>query len=293
MIYFGLLLLGLCLGSFVNALVWRLHMQLDADGNPIVSKKEKAVSSKASDKVADSSLSILNGRSMCPHCKHELSVKDLVPVFSWLSLGGKCRYCKKPISRQYPFVELLTAILFMISFVAWPTSLDSAWAVLGFATWLIALTGLVALAVYDIKWMLLPNRIVFPLMGIVTASVALQFVIGRPLDQLVFVVVNCVLSGGIFWILFQISGGKWIGGGDVKLGFLLGLLLPASATSSFLFLFMASILGLLYSLPLMLTGKLTKTSHVPFGPFLIAGAFVVVLWGEAITNWYITGLLGL
>ena len=91
--------LGVCFGSFVNALVWRIHEQ----SKP---KKKRAAS--------DKELSVVSGRSMCPNCKHTLSTKDLLPVISWLTLGGKCRYCSKPISWQYPSVEMLTALLFVV-----------------------------------------------------------------------------------------------------------------------------------------------------------------------------------
>src|SRR4051812_13278636 len=100
MIIAVLIVFGLCLGSFVNALVWRVHEQEAA-------------------KKPNKKLSVLNGRSMCPHCEHELAAKDLIPVLSWLSLGGKCRYCHKPISKQYPLVELLTALLVVGSYIWW------------------------------------------------------------------------------------------------------------------------------------------------------------------------------
>src|SRR5262245_41082320 len=96
---------GLCWGSFVNAFVWRLH---ELETNKRLSKSQKK------------KLSILHGRSMCPDCHNELAWYDLLPVVSWLSLKGKCRYCGKPISWQYPFVEALTAALFVLSYVFWP-----------------------------------------------------------------------------------------------------------------------------------------------------------------------------
>src|SRR5690606_2157613 len=108
MIIIFLAILGLCVGSFVNALVWRLRMQ-ESSGK----------------KKSDRKMSISRGRSMCPHCRHELSAVDLVPVFSWLFLGGKCRYCRKPISKQYPLVELVTSILFIASYVFWPDAVGS------------------------------------------------------------------------------------------------------------------------------------------------------------------------
>jgi prepilin signal peptidase PulO-like enzyme (type II secretory pathway) len=265
---------GLCLGSFVNALVWRLSQQLDSEGEPKkLSKKTKA------------DLSIAKGRSMCPNCKHTLAWYDLVPVFSWLSLGGKCRYCKKPISWQYPLVELLTSALFVISYVAWPLAFGEAWVTVCFITWLVSLVGLVALTVYDIRYMLLPNRIVYPLIYITAGSLVLQFMLGRPIQDIWSILGAIAVAAGIFWVLYQVSGGTWIGGGDSKLGVLAGLLL-ASPIQAFLFLFVASLLGLLYTMPLLLTKRLTRASRVPFGPFLIAALIVVVLWGAKITTWY-------
>src|SRR3954465_436221 len=107
MIIAVLVVLGLCLGSFVNALVWRLHEQEEGGSKKAAAKK----------------LSIIKGRSMCPHCKHALKPIDLIPVISWLSLRGKCRYCSKPISIQYPIVELSTALLFVVSYIWWPEPL--------------------------------------------------------------------------------------------------------------------------------------------------------------------------
>lgn len=266
--------LGICLGSFINALVWRLSQQLDAEGEPKkLSKRQSA------------DLSIAKGRSMCPNCKHTLAWNDLVPVFSWLSLGGKCRYCKKPISSQYPLIELLTGVLFVVSYIAWPLDFGENWVLVSFVAWLVALVGLIALAVYDAKYLLLPNRILYPLIVITAGSLLLQFVLGRPLSDVWQILIALAIAAGVFWVIYQVSGGAWIGGGDIKLGILAGLLL-ATPTQAFLYLFVASVLGLAYSLPLMLAKRLTKASKVPFGPFLIASLIIVVLWGESLASWY-------
>ena len=256
MIIVALVVFGLCLGSFVNALVWRLHEQ----------KTQK-------------------GRSMCPHCKHALAAKDLVPVLSWLALGGKCRYCHKPISVQYPLVELGTAALFVVSYVFWPVELTGT-EVLSFGLWLGLLVGLMALLVYDLKWMLLPNRLVYPL-GIMAALLALVGVIGaaEPLTAVINLLLAVTVGGGIFYVLFQVSGGKWIGGGDVKLGWLLGLVV-ATPARALLLIFLASVGGSLVSLPLLVSGRLKRSTVIPFGPFLILAAIVVYLFGADMLDWY-------
>jgi prepilin signal peptidase PulO-like enzyme (type II secretory pathway) len=229
---------------------------------------------------------------MCPSCKHTLAWYDLVPVFSWLSLGGKCRYCKAPISKQYPLVELLTGALFVVSYIVWPLDLGEKWVLVGFVTWLIVMVGLIALAVYDAKYLLLPNRIVYPLIYISLASLAAQFMLGRAFSDVWLILAAIAVASGVFWVIYQLSNGAWIGGGDIKLGLLAGLLL-ATPVQAFLYLFLASVLGLLYSLPLMATKRLTKSSKVPFGPFLIASLIIVVLWGERLANWYSQTMLGL
>ncbi len=273
MIIVALVIFGLCLGSFVNALVWRLHEQ-----------DHSADKKKLSQKYLDQ-LSITKGRSMCPHCRHELAAKDLVPVFSWLVLRGKCRNCAKPISVQYPLIEIATALLFVASYIWWPVSLDGInIAIFGF--WLVLLTGLMALLVYDLHWMLLPNRIVYPL-GAVAAVQAILSVIwsDEPLSVLLNLIGSVIVGGGLFYLLYQLSGGKWIGGGDVKLGWLLGLIVGTPARS-LLCIFIAAILGSLVSLPMLAGGKLKRNSTIPFGPFLIAGAIIVELLGGSILHWY-------
>lgn len=279
MILILLIALGLCFGSFTNALVWRIHEQDEEHDKTKPSKKY----------LKD--LSISKGRSMCPDCKHTLAAKDLVPVLSWLSTRGKCRYCKKPISAQYPIVELATAALFVASYIWWPQPLAGS-EVISFAAWLVLLIGFMALTVYDFHWFLLPNRIMFPLvpvaalLAIVEASRA-----GDPLRAVIYTALGVLIGGGIFYALFQFSKGKWIGGGDVKLGWLLGLVVGTPG-KALLVIFLASILGSLMALPFLLTGKLKRTSTIPFGPFLIAAAVITVLFGTSILDWYQRLLIG-
>jgi len=272
MIIAVLIVFGLCLGSFVNALAWRLREQ------------ELETDKKKPNKAYLKSLSISRGRSMCSHCHHELAAKDLVPVISWLSLKGKCRYCQKSIPDS-PIVELSTAALFVISYMYWPLALEG-WQTVIFGLWLAILVGLVALTVYDLRWFLLPNRIIYPLAVIALIQAAIVFAISpEPLKTGLMMAAAVAIGGGIFYFIFQISGGKWIGGGDVRLGWLLGLIV-ASPAKSLLFIFVAALVGTFISVPLLLSGRLKRSAVIPFGPFLILGAIIAVLFGANILDWY-------
>jgi len=207
-------------------------------------------------------------------------------------LRGKCRYCHKPISAQYPIVELITAGLFVTSYIWWPTATElhssalCSWPFALFGFWLIALIGLIALALYDLKWFLLPNRIVYPVLFFVLATVLFRSIVLTPhLSSLLSVLYSLLIGGGLFYLIFQISNGKWIGGGDVKLGALLGLIL-ADPWLSLMMIFLASLIGTGVSLPLLALKKVKKDSHIPFGPFLIAGTILARLFGAALIAWY-------
>lgn len=266
MIIAYLFLLGLALGSFVNALVWRVHEQA----------KPKAKQVKAN-------LSITKGRSICPHCQHQLGFWDLIPVCSWLWLRGKCRYCHRAISWQYPLVELATALLFVVSYLAWPYDF-SAIGIFQFGTWLICLTAFMALLVYDLKWMILPNRIVFPLIAIAALQTLVLAVWQQDIQIIIGGLLGVLCLAGLFYALFQISDGKWIGGGDVKLAVALGLVV-SGPVKSFLLLFIAACLGTICSVPALLKGK-KATHQLPFGPFLIVATIIVYLFGTSLVVWY-------
>lgn len=272
MIIVALAALGLIFGSFINALVWRLHTQ-----SLPKSKRPKKVN-----------LSMTRGRSVCVDCHHELAWYDLIPVFSWVLLRGKCRYCHKPIHWQYPVVELLTAVIFVLSGIFWPlesTGVHEWLPLLNLAGWLVVVVGMVALVIYDFRWMLLPNRIVYPLTILALLLTALNVGLGGGKEVLFGTLFGVAIAGGLFFVLFYVSNGKWIGGGDVKLGFLSGLLL-ADPYLAFLMLFTASTLGTFAVIPAMISGRLKTSSRVPFGPFLAVATIVVKLFGQVLIDWY-------
>jgi leader peptidase (prepilin peptidase) / N-methyltransferase len=263
-------LLGLLIGSLVNAVVWRLHEQSSA-------RKSK---SGKSDK-----LSIVSGRSMCPKCRHQLAAIDLIPVLSWLSLRGRCRYCRTPISVQYPMVELAMAVLYALlgfSLTQVPLSLV-AWFEIAF--WLYFLAVLAILAVYDWKWYILPDAVLLPAIVVGMIRLGALVALGYPLEFAVWALLAALVAGGSFYALVAVSRGKWMGGGDIKLVFLMGLILGgAKLVVALMIAFNA---GAIVGLLLIALKRKNRNDHIPFGPFLVGGTIIALLYGQVIVDWYV------
>jgi prepilin signal peptidase PulO-like enzyme (type II secretory pathway) len=254
-------LIGLAMGSFVGALVWRLKNKKD----------------------------FVSDRSECEHCHHKLSVLDLIPVVSWLMLGGKCRYCKKEIDWLSPLMELSMGALFVTSYFFWPLGFDQWQAIASFVIWLLYLVLLTTLFIYDIKWMLLLDKLVFPLIGLAIIDAGLRVSLMPNVNYIIYVVTGAVVISGFYALLYFVSKGKWVGFGDVKLGFFIGTVLGWQ--KAILVLLLSNVIGFLVVVPGLLTGKLSRKSRVPFGPFLIVAFFIAGLFGDIIINWYIYDLL--
>lgn len=269
MIYTTVILgvLGLVFGSFVNALVWRLKHKRNW----------------------------VNDRSECVHCHHKLSALDLVPVLSWLALRGKCRYCKKKISSQYPIVELVVALLFAGSYFFWPVQLNhlAPWYnFVDFGFWLIFIIFLMTLFLYDLRWYVLPDKLTYPLIALGLMDGILRIIwVQHALDAsaLLNLLYGILPIGALYAFLFFISKGTWVGLGDAKLGVFIGLVLGWQGAA--LVLFLANFLGVLVILPGLLSKKLSRTSRIPFGPFLIVSFFVTGIFGVRLIDWYMTHFL--
>jgi prepilin signal peptidase PulO-like enzyme (type II secretory pathway) len=284
--YVGIGLLGLVMGSFAGATVWRLRArQLLRDkkaDEPYDKAELKQLLPLTKAKLADD-------RSRCLHCQHVLRWYDLLPIVSWLSTRGLCRYCKQPIGTFEPLIEVGTAAVFITFTFVWlhmfglqPISL----VLLGL--WLAALTMLAILFAYDLKWYLLPDSIVFPLIGLSVVIAGLMLKISHVPNlavSLVSLAGSVLILAGLYFVLWFISKGKWVGFGDVKLGIALGLLL-IDWKFALLALFLANFIGTLIVLPGLLTRKLNRQTQVPFGPLLIAGFLIALIGGQAIINSY-------
>lgn len=204
------------------------------------------------------------GRSYCPHCKHQLNWFDLMPVLSFFILQGRCRYCQKKISWQYPLVEIATGLLFLLIF-------NFQLPIFNF----IIAPLLIIIFVYDLKHYIIPDKIIYP--AVVIAAI--------------FNFTNWLsaLGAAVFFLaIVLVSRGKWMGVGDIKLGFLMGLVL--GFPNILVALFLAFMMGAIIGIGLIVASKKTLKSEVPFGPFLVSATFIALFYGQQIINWYLSFL---
>lgn len=287
-VYVVLVLVGLCMGSFAGATVWRLRAEELSDdkaNNEGYDKNEyhrlkKLMSVKPS-----------QDRSLCLHCSYRLKWYDLIPLVSWISLKGKCRSCHRPIGYFEPLIELGVALFFVLSFAAWPYPLDSGLEMARLILWLASGVGLAILFVYDTKWFMLPDKVNFTVIGLALVSAVIVIVDSADkVEALISLAGSTVILSGLYYLIYKVSRGRWIGFGDIKLGLGLALLL-ADWGLAFVALFAANLIGCLIVIPLMAMKKLKRDSRIPFGPLLIIGAVVAQLIGVLLIDWYTTSLL--
>jgi prepilin signal peptidase PulO-like enzyme (type II secretory pathway) len=282
-VYLALVLIGLCMGSFAGATVWRIRArQLAQDkrnGDDIDQAEYKRLN-----KLTKKSL--INDHSVCLNCSYRLKWYDLIPLLSWVLLGGKCRKCRKPIGYFEPLMEIGVAAFFVLSYAFWPYQLHTNLEIIRLITWLLAGVGLVIMFAYDKKWSILPDSVNYIVIGLGVISAFLVIVNSTDQVNALFSILgSIVILSGLYLVIYVISKGMWIGFGDVKLCLGLALLL-ADWRLAFIALFAANLIGSLAVLPGLMMKKLKGNSHVPFGPLLIAGFLVAGLFGIHILDWY-------
>jgi leader peptidase (prepilin peptidase) / N-methyltransferase len=211
-------------------------------------------------------------RSYCPNCKQQIKAYDLIPVISYIILGGKCRSCKQKISPLYPFTELATGLLFGYSYY-----------VIGLEWELVTAFVLVSMAailfVTDMKFMLIPNKILLFFLPL--------FIILRvftPLDPWWDSIIGAVVAFLLLFLVILFSRGG-MGGGDLKLFVVLGVVLGWKGV--LLTFFLSSVIGAVISLVLLSTKVLKRKQAIPFGPYILLGALITYFHGEAMISWYI------
>jgi len=215
---------------------------------------------------------VSRGRSICPACSHTLSFLDLVPVFSYIFLKGKCRYCGEKISIRYPIVEMLNGLLYVA--VAWKFGFS--FLALG---WFIAVSVLIAVSFIDAEYKIIPDR--FPI-ALAAAGVIMMLSDHGP--DLLSRVIGFFSVSVPFLLIGLISGGRAMGGGDVKLMAAAGLCLGWEMNVTALFI--GAFIGSIVSVVQMAGGKIKRGSQVPFGPYLALGIAASALVGEVLLSYY-------
>ncbi len=227
----------------------------------------------------------LQGRSYCPSCKHALSWQDLVPLLSFLILAGRCRYCKTRISFEHPLSEFVVGFVFLLIF--WkvgPEDLGDVFSLL--YVWVMA-SFFMVIFLYDLRNYLIPDKILYP--AILVSGI--WYVVSSIFFDLytTYEILNTIYSalgaGAFFWAIHAVSRGAWMGFGDVKLAFLLGLFL--GWPSILVAMFWAFLLGAVFGLILVALKKKGLKSEVPFAPFLITGTAIAFFLGSYVINWYL------
>lgn len=241
-------ILGITAGSALNCLAWRISRGQKWSG----------------------------GRSVCPHCGHVLSVRDLVPLFSWLLLKGKCRYCGAKISARYPISELILGVCFAA--LLWRFELT-----LQFAVCIVLVSCLFTLSLVDIETLTIPNRFVI----IPAVARIAQLLFEGGLSSLWYGTYHSLILGGAVLVLSlvmdRILHKESMGGGDIKLLFMLGLFFDLPC--SLLLLLTACIVGIAFAAVFM---KLERDTPFPFGPSISIAAFLTLLFGQSVSAWYIS-----
>lgn len=262
---------GLLVGSFLNVVILRLPRRLEWQWN-----RDAREILELPELYDPPPPGIVVERSHCPHCKHQLSWYENIPVFSYLFLRGRCRSCKTPISPQYPLVELVT----MLAVLACVWRFGFGWQGFGaivFSTFLIALSGI------DFRTKLLPDQLTLPLMwlGLIASSDNLYFTT-KP--ALLGAIAGYLSLWSVWWVFKQLTGKEGMGHGDFKLlaaiGAWVGLkgILPTILLSSLV----GAIIG---SIWLTARGR-DKATPIPFGPYLAIAGWIVFFWGEQLVGAY-------
>lgn len=269
--------LGLLVGSFLNVVILRLPARMAAQWRR-EAQEELAL------EAAEESLppGIVREPSHCPHCKHPLSIADNIPLFGWLLLRGRCRYCRAPISMQYPLIELLSGVLSVL--VVW--KFGPGWTALaGLAfTW-----TLIALAGIDFRTQLLPDQLTYPLLWLgLLLSLLPLFVL--PASSILGAALGYLSLWSVYWLFKLLTGKEGMGYGDFKLLAALGAWMGPGALLPVILL--SSLVGALLGGTLILLRRRGREVPMPFGPFIAMAGWIWFVAGEPLLQTYLrlTGL---
>jgi leader peptidase (prepilin peptidase)/N-methyltransferase len=264
---------GLAVGSFLNVVIYRLPKMMELAWQQDYQQyfNQDAPQTKTRFNLA-------LPHSHCPHCRHQLSLMDNIPVLSWLLLKAKCRYCKTAISSRYPAIELFTAVLSVLVVMHFGVTEQS-------LIYLVVTWCLIALSFIDIDKMLLPDQITQPLLWFALLLSVTGLTVS-PTDALLGSAAGYLSLWSVFWLFKLATGKEGMGYGDFKLLAIFGALLGWQQLP--LIILLSSVVGaVLGSLMLLIQGK-GKATPIPFGPYIAAAGWIAILWGKSITSWYLS-----
>jgi leader peptidase (prepilin peptidase) / N-methyltransferase len=261
--------LGLLIGSFLNVVIHRVPTMIQRESDNYVAH-ESGKELPHTDRF-----NLMVPRSRCPHCGHEITALENIPVISWLMLGGKCRACKAPISARYPAVELLTAVL--SGGLVW--IFGSGWT--GLATLLFAYL-LLAMTFIDFDTKFLPDDLTYPLLWAgLLVNLDGMFVPLR--DAVIGAAAGYLALWSVYWLFKLATGKEGMGYGDFKLLAALGAWLGWKMLPTIILL--SSVVGAIVGITLIVVARRSRDNPIPFGPYLAAAGMIALLYGEPITRY--------
>lgn len=279
-VFSGYMPIGLLVGSFLNVVIHRLPIMMERAWKQEARELlERDLPEKPDEGEPDAPpFNLVVPRSRCPHCGHGIRWYENIPVLSWLALKGRCSACQAPISGRYPLIELLSALIAGVC--AWQFEHD-AW--LLFA--LYASFTLLALAVIDLDTTLLPDDLTYPLLwiGLLAALIGVSPV--SLADAVAGAMAGYLALWSLYWVFKLLTGKEGMGYGDFKLLAALGAWLGWQYLP--LVILLSSLVGLVFAVAMLATGKLQRRQGIPFGPWLAIAGWIALLWGPQIVNGYL------
>ena len=273
----SLLCLGLLVGSFLNVVIYRLPLMMEASW-----RKDCCELLEQELEKAPAPLSLAVPNSHCPHCGTAIRPWQNIPVISYLLLGGKCAACGVKISLRYPAVELITGLLTLS--LASHFGLSPALGGAALFTW-----AMITLTMIDVDHKLLPDDITLPLLWLgLLLNINGTYV--SLADAVIGAMAGYLILWSIYWLFKLITGKEGMGYGDFKLLAALGAWLGWQALP--IIILLSSLVGAICGIALMLLKGRGKEIPIPFGPYLAAAGWIALLWGDVIANEYL-GMAGL
>jgi leader peptidase (prepilin peptidase)/N-methyltransferase len=261
--------LGLLIGSFLNVVIHRVPKMIQRESDNYVAHES------GKDLPHTDRYNLMVPRSSCPHCGHQITALENIPVISWLVLRGKCRACKAPISARYPAVELLTALL--SGLLVW--RFGSGWA--GLATLLFTYL-LLAMTFIDFDTKFLPDDLTYPLLWAgLLVNMNGTFVPLR--DAVIGAAAGYLALWSVYWLFKLATGKEGMGYGDFKLLAALGAWLGWQMLPTIILL--SSVVGAIVGIGLIVVARRSRDNPIPFGPYLAAAGMIALLYGEPITRY--------